>query len=120
MSVAAALEVSAVFHPAGTGLRRKMISLLAILVVFNLAGWIWAFASFHAFPFLLGTALVAYLFGLRHAVDADHIAAIDHVSASCFRHCYRPFSCACALRRFMSISKNCATAPLERMSLHFF
>jgi high-affinity nickel-transport protein len=27
----------------------------------------------------MGTALLAYLFGLRHAVDADHIAAIDNV-----------------------------------------
>jgi len=90
MSVAAALEVSAVSHPAGTGLRRKMISLLAILVVFNLAGWIWAFASFHAFPFLLGTALVAYLFGLRHAVDADHIAAIDNVTRKLMQEGQRP------------------------------
>ena len=29
---------------------------------------------------LLGTALLAYGFGLRHAVDADHIAAIDNVT----------------------------------------
>ena len=28
---------------------------------------------------LLATALLAYGFGLRHAVDADHIAAIDNV-----------------------------------------
>ena len=26
---------------------------------------------------LLGTGFLAYSFGLRHAVDADHIAAID-------------------------------------------
>jgi len=29
---------------------------------------------------LLGTAVLAYGFGLRHAVDADHIAAIDNVT----------------------------------------
>ncbi len=29
------------------------------------------------FPSLVGLGLVAYLFGLRHAFDADHIAAID-------------------------------------------
>jgi len=28
---------------------------------------------------LLGTAILAYTFGLRHAFDADHIAAIDNV-----------------------------------------
>ncbi|MCL6593434.1 MAG: HoxN/HupN/NixA family nickel/cobalt transporter, partial [Alicyclobacillus sp.] len=29
-------------------------------------------------PTLLGLALLAYTFGLRHAFDADHIAAIDN------------------------------------------
>lgn len=28
----------------------------------------------------MGMALLAYSFGLRHAVDADHIAAIDNVT----------------------------------------
>lgn len=28
---------------------------------------------------MLATALLAWVFGLRHAVDADHIAAIDNV-----------------------------------------
>jgi high-affinity nickel-transport protein len=30
-----------------------------------------------AYPSLVGLGLVAYMFGLRHAFDADHIAAID-------------------------------------------
>ncbi|MBA3774691.1 MAG: hypothetical protein H0X13_20005 [Ramlibacter sp.] len=30
------------------------------------------------FPVLAGLAAAAYLFGLRHAFDSDHIAAIDH------------------------------------------
>ena len=29
------------------------------------------------FPAMIGLGLVAYLFGLRHAFDADHIAAVD-------------------------------------------
>lgn len=37
-------------------------------------------AAFRDGPVLLGTALLAYTFGLRHAVDADHIAAIDNVT----------------------------------------
>jgi len=36
--------------------------------------------AFHNKPLFLGTALLAYTFGLRHAVDADHIAAIDNVT----------------------------------------
>ncbi len=49
------------------------------LVGANVAAWVWAFAAFGGRPMLLGIALLAYVFGLRHALDADHIAAIDNV-----------------------------------------
>lgn len=39
---------------------------------------------------MLGTALLAYTFGLRHAVDADHIAAIDNVTRKLMQHGQRP------------------------------
>lgn len=39
----------------------------------------WAWLAFAERPILLGTAALAYLIGLRHALDADHIAAIDNV-----------------------------------------
>jgi high-affinity nickel-transport protein len=38
----------------------------------------------------LGTALLAYAFGLRHAVDADHIAAIDNVTRKLMQQGKRP------------------------------
>jgi high-affinity nickel-transport protein len=60
--------------------KAKVIAIYAILALFNLAAWCWAFVAFHQFPVLLGTAFLAYSFGLRHAVDADHIAAIDNVT----------------------------------------
>jgi len=50
------------------------------LILANLAAWAWAFLAFRHQPLFLGTALLAYSFGLRHAVDADHIAAIDNVT----------------------------------------
>ncbi len=56
-----------------------MITMFAVLVAANAAAWIWAWAAFAGHPTLLGTALLAWVFGLRHAVDADHIAAIDNV-----------------------------------------
>jgi nickel/cobalt transporter (NiCoT) family protein len=59
--------------------KANIIGLYVLLVTFNLAAWCWAFAAFHRFPVLLGTAFLAYSLGLRHAVDADHIAAIDNV-----------------------------------------
>jgi high-affinity nickel-transport protein len=39
---------------------------------------------------MLGTALLAYSFGLRHAVDADHIAAIDNVTRKLMQDGKRP------------------------------
>jgi high-affinity nickel-transport protein len=53
--------------------------LFGALIVANIAAWVWAFALFSDRPTVLGTALLAWVFGLRHAVDADHIAAIDNV-----------------------------------------
>jgi high-affinity nickel-transport protein len=66
----------------GWGHRRlslRTVALFGPLVGFNLGAWAWAFAAFHRHPVLLGAALLAWVFGLRHAVDADHIAAIDNV-----------------------------------------
>jgi len=39
-----------------------------------------AWLVFHDKPVLLGTAFPAYAFRLRHAVDADRIAASDNVT----------------------------------------
>ncbi len=54
-------------------------ALFAGLILANVAAWLWAFALFADRPAVMGTALLAWVFGLRHAVDADHIAAIDNV-----------------------------------------
>jgi len=58
----------------------RIVALFTALIAANVAAWAWAIAAFHDYPVLLGTALLAYSFGLRHAVDADHIAAIDNVT----------------------------------------
>ncbi|MSP29210.1 MAG: HoxN/HupN/NixA family nickel/cobalt transporter [Acetobacteraceae bacterium] len=50
------------------------------LIGANLLAWVWAWMVFGDTPALLGTALLAWMLGLRHAVDADHIAAIDNVT----------------------------------------
>src|ERR1700722_908424 len=60
--------------------RSKIVAIYSLLLVFNLGAWLWALLAFRHFPVLLGTAFLAYSFGLRHAVDADHIAAIDNVT----------------------------------------
>ena len=55
-----------------------LIGLYAVLGLANIAAWAWAWTLFADRPTLLGTAFLAWVFGLRHAVDADHIAAIDN------------------------------------------
>ena len=57
----------------------KLFAIYGALLGFNVLAWIWAFLAFASQPVLLGTTLIAYVFGLRHAVDADHIAAIDNI-----------------------------------------
>jgi len=70
--------------------RGRIAGIYALLLVFNVAAWLWAVAAFHRFPVLLGTAFLAYSFGLRHAVDADHIAAIDNVTRKLMQEGKRP------------------------------
>jgi nickel/cobalt transporter (NiCoT) family protein len=69
---------------------RKVGGIYFVLVAANVAAWAWAFAAFRDYPLLLGTAFLAYTFGLRHAVDADHIAAIDNVTRKLMQDGKRP------------------------------
>jgi len=82
--------LNSLFDDAADNLRGKVISLYGILLLFNLGAWLWAGIAFHHYPVLLGTALLAYSFGLRHAVDADHIAAIDNVTRKLMQDGKRP------------------------------
>jgi nickel/cobalt transporter (NiCoT) family protein len=74
------------------GMKGRVISLYALLIAMNVGAWVWALMAFHHYPVLLGTALLAYTFGLRHAVDADHIAAIDNVTRKLMQQGRRPVS----------------------------
>jgi high-affinity nickel-transport protein len=59
--------------------RTRIIALFTFLLAINALAWVWAIVAFSDRPTLLATALLAYVLGLRHAVDADHIATIDNV-----------------------------------------
>ncbi|CAN5876415.1 HoxN/HupN/NixA family nickel/cobalt transporter [soil metagenome] len=76
--------------PASPRFRARLVGIYALLLLANLGAWAWAFLLFHDQPLLLGTALLAYGFGLRHAVDADHIAAIDNVTRKLMQDGQRP------------------------------
>jgi len=78
------------FDDAPANVRGKVVGIYGILFTCNAAAWLWAAVAFRHFPLLLGTALLAYSFGLRHAVDADHIAAIDNVTRKLMQEGKRP------------------------------
>src|SRR5579883_2446993 len=74
----------------GVGLQRRIVGLYILLIGANLFVWAWALLAFRSHPILLGTAFLAYTFGLRHALDADHIAAIDNSTRKLMQQGQRP------------------------------
>lgn len=82
---------SRIFNDHSSDVRGKVVGIYVLLIAFNLVVWALAIAGFAArYPTLLGTALLAYTFGLRHAVDADHISAIDNVTRKLMQEKKRP------------------------------
>jgi nickel/cobalt transporter (NiCoT) family protein len=81
-----------IFNDGTTGIRGKVTGIYVFLLAANVIAWVWALVAFHDHPALLGTAVLAYSFGLRHAVDADHIAAIDNVTRKLMQQNKRPIA----------------------------
>jgi high-affinity nickel-transport protein len=69
---------------------RRILTVYTLLLVGNAAAWLWGAALFAGNPVLIGTAVLAYVLGLRHAVDADHIAAIDNVTRKLMQQGQKP------------------------------
>ncbi len=82
----------AVFDDAQANLRAKIVAIYVMLAGATVLVWGLALLAFATRPLLLGTALLAYTFGLRHAVDADHISAIDNVTRKLMQEGKRPVS----------------------------
>jgi len=55
----------------------RLCLLYGCIAVLHLAGWGTYLHYVGRYPQLVGLGFVAYMFGLRHAFDADHIAAVD-------------------------------------------
>src|SRR5262245_15839327 len=84
-------EIGASFRWAQDGrLRSRIIGIYALLIAINVGAWALALALFWHFPKALSLSFVAYGLGLRHAVDADHIAAIDNVTRKLMEQKKRP------------------------------
>src|SRR5438552_14965968 len=64
----------------------------ALILGTTAIGFILAFIIGQISPVLAGLGLVAYAFGLRHGVDADHIVAIDNTTRKLLQDGQRPFT----------------------------
>jgi high-affinity nickel-transport protein len=71
-------------------LRRKIAGIYVALIAINLLLWALTLAASLRYPLLIGYAIAAFGFGLRHAVDADHISAIDNVTRKLMQEGKRP------------------------------
>ncbi len=83
-------RLTGIFSDGSERVRSKVVGIYVLLILANVAAWAWALVAFRDYPLLLGTAMLAYAFGLRHAVDADHIAAIDNVTRKLMQEGKRP------------------------------
>jgi len=70
--------------------RTKITLLLSLLIAANVLVWFLTWHASHTYALLLSTGLLAYGFGLRHAVDADHISAIDNTTRKLMQEGKKP------------------------------
>ncbi|RCI06051.1 hypothetical protein CU098_012831 [Rhizopus stolonifer] len=68
------------FGPDPHKVRFKVVLLLSCLSLLQAVVWVAVVIAFRPYPSMMGTGALAYTLGLRHAVDADHISAIDNVT----------------------------------------
>lgn len=83
-------SASSRFSDRPPSLRSAAIGLALVVGAGNIFAWLCALAVFRDYPVLLGTAFLAYGFGLRHGVDADHIVAIDNAARKLMQEGKRP------------------------------
>jgi nickel/cobalt transporter (NiCoT) family protein len=74
-------------------------TMVAVIVGLNVAGWVMLAAAVGGHYrisgtqlFGFGTGILAYTLGMRHAFDADHIAAIDNTTRKLVQDGKRPLS----------------------------
>jgi high-affinity nickel-transport protein len=76
----------------------KVAAMATVILALNVAGWTMLAAASGHFKasryevFGFGTGILAYTLGMRHAFDADHIAAIDNTTRKLIQDGKRPLS----------------------------
>jgi len=71
-------------------LRGRIVAVYAFLIALNAVSWGVTLLVSRDYPILLATGVLAFSFGLRHGVDADHIAAIDNATRKLMQDGQRP------------------------------
>ena len=107
------------FDDEPVGVQAKTIGIYAFLIGANIMAWVWALVEFQDHPILLGTASLAYTFGLRHAVDPDHIAAIDNVTRKLMQEGRRPLAVGFFFALGHSI-RLCSPIYSEHITIHSY
>ena len=74
------------------GEKVKIAALFGGIVAVTLFGFFASFAIGRVAVVLAGLGLVSYILGLRHGVDADHIAAIDNTTRKLLQEKKRPLT----------------------------
>lgn len=70
----------------------KIVILYSLIIVATISGLIASTIIGRLSVLLAGLGIIAYVFGLRHGVDADHIAAIDNTTRKLMQENQRPFT----------------------------
>lgn len=83
-------KLSNLIKKASPKLKKRLYLMFIIIGALNIGVWVYAFLISIKFPILLGLTSLAYGLGLRHAVDADHIAAIDNTVRKMMQEGKRP------------------------------
>ncbi len=82
--------MSEIWKGGDVSIRGRLIGLYGVLIAANIVAWIWAALALRGNAVLFGSAFLAYAFGVRHAIDADHIAAIDNSTRKLMQQGQRP------------------------------
>src|SRR5271154_6285107 len=74
------------------GEKVRIVLIYAVIIAVTIFGFLMSFAIGRVAVVLAGLGLVSYVFGLRHGVDADHIAAIDNTTRKLLQEKKRPLT----------------------------
>lgn len=70
--------------------QRRLVGMYGLISLFNVGAWVELFRLSRSYAALLPLGILAFVLGLKHAADADHIAAIDNTTRKLMNDGQRP------------------------------